>query len=162
MIARSSPYRSANAENGATLTEHSPPRVTIRAGLSWRMISRARASCSMTIVLASTPSRSARPSSVMVTGTVKVGPSCGGRTAWSTAEPTAYPRRATSNGNSEAYSCTLGVPPPCHCGQIRRRLTLRDGWLEWLMGSFLPGSGDPSGHKESTSDQSSGLAGTRT
>jgi hypothetical protein len=112
MIARSSPYRPANAENGATLTEHSPPRVAIRAELSWRMILRARASCSMTIVLASTPSRSARPSSVIVTGTVRVGPSCGGRTAWRTAEPTAYPRLATSNGKSEAHSCTLGVPPP--------------------------------------------------
>jgi hypothetical protein len=140
MIARSSPYRPANAENGATLTEHSPPRVAIRAGLSWRMILRARASCSMTIVLASTPSRSARPSSVIVTGTVRVGPSCGGRTAWRTAEPTAYPRLATSNGNSEAYSCTLGVPPPCHCGQIRRRLTSRDASLEWVVGPSLPGT----------------------
>jgi hypothetical protein len=32
-MARSSPYLSASTENGATLTEHSPPRVAIRAGL---------------------------------------------------------------------------------------------------------------------------------
>jgi drug/metabolite transporter (DMT)-like permease len=50
--------------------------------------------------LASMPSRSARPSSDIVTGTVAVGPSCGGRAASSTAGPTAYPRRATSKGNS--------------------------------------------------------------
>jgi hypothetical protein len=35
---------------------------------------------------------------------------------------TAYPRRPTSNGNSDANSSTLTVPTPCHCGQTRRRL----------------------------------------
>jgi hypothetical protein len=86
-------------ENGATLTEHSPPRVAIRAGSCRPMTSKAAASCSKT-TLASMPSRSARPSSDIVTGTVAVGPSCGARAASSTAEPTAYPRRATSKGNS--------------------------------------------------------------
>src|SRR5215213_4133708 len=100
------------------------------AGLCWRMISSARASCSTTIALASTPSRSAKPSSVMVTGAVTVSPSCGGSTAARTAEPTAYPRRPTSNGNSEASCCTLTVPAPCHCGQTRRRFTSGGDWLE--------------------------------
>jgi hypothetical protein len=65
-------------------------------------------------VLASTPSRASRPASDILTGAVAVGPSCGGRTASRTVEPMAEPRRATSNGNSEANSLTLDVPPPCH------------------------------------------------
>ena len=47
-------------------------------------------------------------------GTATLGPSCGGSTASSTVDPTAYPRRATSKGNSDASSRTLDVPPPCH------------------------------------------------
>src|SRR5829696_10526344 len=143
-IARSSPYLRASSENGATLTEHSPPRVVIRAGSCWPITASARASCSRITVLASMPSRCLRPASDIVAGAVAVGPSWGGRTASRTAEPTAYPRRATLNGNSDAYALTLDVPPPCHWGQTRRRCTpswtepsVRDESGSVISGSFL-------------------------
>ena len=54
--------------------------------------------------------------------------SCGGRTASRTADPTAYPRRPTSNGNSEANSCTLTVPNALPLRPDQAEVDI-EGWL---------------------------------
>lgn len=65
----------ANSEKGATLTEHSPPSVMIRAGLGRWMTSRARPSWSTTARFASMPLSFVKPTSPVSTGTAAVGPS---------------------------------------------------------------------------------------
>src|SRR5699024_8983705 len=85
--ARSSPYFSARAANGATLTAHSPPSVRIRSGACRAMASCAAVSEARIAARDSIPALVPSAGSSRLTGTVSVGPLCRGRTASSTREP---------------------------------------------------------------------------
>jgi hypothetical protein len=120
-MARSSPYRLASSENGATLTEHSPSRVVIRAGVvlpdelqrAGELLHHDRLSFHSITKIKTLISHVYRCSD---SGTV-----VRRQEGFENRRTNRVPAASNVEWELGACSRTLDAPPPCHCGQTRRR-----------------------------------------